>query len=76
MFGTALRDREAELDSLIALPESAPPARCWVRMVVRNRSANAPNNDGNGTSVRRQKHRSSTFLVSHAFGERGPGAWL
>jgi len=46
--------RDTEPDSPITLPESAPPARCWARMVVRSRSANVPNNDGNGTSVRRQ----------------------
>jgi hypothetical protein len=38
--------------SVIAVAESAPPARCWAQRNEGNRYASAPNNDGNGTSVR------------------------
>ena len=65
MFGTALRERHTELDSLVALPVSAPPASCWARMASAADRPKPPNNYGNGTSVGGQKHRSSTFRVSH-----------
>ena len=46
----------APADPEVGVAESAPPARCWARMVVRSRGANVPNNDGNGTFVRGQKY--------------------
>ena len=51
------RGSEPVLSSLVV--ESAPPARCLARMIVRSRSATVPNNDGNGTSVQRLNRVSS-----------------
>jgi hypothetical protein len=63
------QQRATEHVSLEALSESAPPARCWALMHMRNRCANAPNNDGNGTSVRGQNHRPSRSRAVRALHE-------